>query len=279
MFTVRKRSTALACALTSASALLFASSAHAVVPSSIAALGDSYSAGLFSGAPCSAAAVCLANSWSTGTNSAVNSHYLRMRATNPKINGRYYTYAVSGRKVSDLTRQANLAVAQRVEYATVMLGLNDSCRESEAAMTPVTTFRSQFAAGLGALARGLPNARILVTSIPDAERLRVLYKDLAAARSAWAAQQVCSVALANPLSTAAADVARRTRARQRVIDFNRQLAQVCALYANCRFDNSAVFNWAFTRPAFVTRDYFHLSVAGQAGLASVSWAAGYRFVP
>jgi len=37
----------------------------------MAALGDSFTSALFSGAPCSASGRCPANSWSTGTNPAI----------------------------------------------------------------------------------------------------------------------------------------------------------------------------------------------------------------
>ena len=258
-------------------ALIAAAPAQAAPPLSMAAIGDSYTAGLFSGSPCSASAACPANSWSTGTTAASSSHYRRLLALDSRITGRNFNAAVSGRKVSDLDRQAQLVVERGAEYVTVMLGLNDSCRESEAAMTSVATFRSQFAAGMGTLTRGLPAARILVASIPDAERLRTTFAGNAAARDAWASQDICRVALANPQSTAAVDVARRSRARQRVTDFNRQLSEVCAQHANCRYDGGAVFEWAFATADFVTRDYFHLSTLGQAGLAAVTWTAGFDF--
>ena len=41
----------------------------------------------------------------------------------------------------------------------------------------------------------------------------------------------------------------------------------------CRFDNNAVFSTVFTTSDVSTRDYFHPSVAGQAKLAAVTWAA------
>jgi hypothetical protein len=81
--------------------------------------------------------------------------------------------------------------------------------------------------------------------------------------------------LANPLSTAAADVDRRARVLQREKDFNAVLASVCALYQQCRFDGNAVFNTAFAASDISTRDYFHPSIAGQTKLAAVSWSAGY----
>ncbi|MDP2710657.1 MAG: GDSL-type esterase/lipase family protein, partial [Solirubrobacteraceae bacterium] len=258
--------------------LATAGSARAALPTSVAALGDSYTVALFSGTPCAAAAVCPANSWATGGTPAVDSHALRLgRLGAPPA---VHNFAVSGRKVADLNsgnNQAQRAINAGAQYVTIMLGLNDSCRESEAAMTTVAAFRAQFEAGLSKLVAGLPGARIFVTSIPDAERLRMILKDDANARSAWASQQVCSVVLDDPLSNAAAVVERRQRARQRVIDFNRQLEEVCAQYPTCRYDGGAVFGWAFEPADFVTRDYFHLSTQGQASLATVTWAATHDF--
>ena len=83
--------------------------------------------------------------------------------------------------------------------------------------------------------------------------------------------------LANAVVELPWDVARRNRVRQRNIDYNTQLAQVCALYVTCRFDNNAVFNTPFVRSDVTTRDYFHPSVAGQAKLAAVTWAATFDF--
>ena len=81
--------------------------------------------------------------------------------------------------------------------------------------------------------------------------------------------------LANPLSTAQADVDRRALVRQRNIDFNTELGTVCAAYANCLFDGNAVFNTKFTSTDVSTRDYFHPSISGQRRLACVTWGAGY----
>ena len=53
------------------------------------------------------------------------------------------------------------------------------------------------------------------------------------------------------------------------------LKNVCGLYTQCRFDNHAVFNTAFTAGDVSTRDYFHPSVAGQAKLAAGTWAVGF----
>jgi PKD repeat protein len=250
----------------------------AALPTSMAALGDSYSAGAFTGAPCDPESnSCAANSWSTGTTTGIDSHYQRLLALEPRIAGANVTNAVSARRIADLDAQAKQAVAQRAQYVTIMLGLNDYCRETEATMTSVAAFRSSLEAGMTTLTQGLPNSRILVASIFDAEQLRTLHMNDEQARAAWSSRGVCPVVLANPQSTAAADVERRQRARQRVIAFNTQLAQVCALHVNCRYDGGAVFGWQPQAGDFVTRDYFHPSRTGQARLSAITWEAGIQF--
>ena len=217
------------------------------------------------------------NSWSTGTSATVNSHYRRILAVNPAISGRNFNDADTGADMADLNGQAQAAVSQQAQYVTILMGANDVCGSSESAMTPVATFRSQFEQAMATLSTGLPNARIYVLSIPDVYQLWAIYKDSASARTIWALGSICQSMLAWPTSTQQADVARRNRVRQRNIDYNTQLAQVCAVYVHCRFDGNAGFNTTFVRSDVSNRDYFHPSVAGQTKLAAVSWSAGFGF--
>ncbi len=140
-------------------------------------------------------------------------------------------------------------------------------------MTSVENFRAQFQSAMQTLTTGSPNARIYVASIPNIYNLWAILKDSSSARATWSFLGICQSMLANPLSTNQTDVSRRERVRQRNIDFNTQLQQVCALYPQCRFDNNAVFNTTFVRTDVSTRDYFHPSIAGQAKLANVTWQA------
>jgi lysophospholipase L1-like esterase len=214
-------------------------------------------------------------SWSTGTSSGVNSHYLRLLRLNPHIQGRNYNDAAGGAKMGNLAGQMQKAVAQRVQYVTVLMGGNDLCTPSVGTMTSVATFRSQFTTAMNTLTSGLPSVRVLVVSIPNAYRLWQLLKDNFFARTVWATFGVCQSLLANPLSTATADVARRETVRQRNQAYNNVLRDTCAVYIQCRFDGYAAFNTVFTASDITGRDYFHPSTSGQAKLASVTWAAGY----
>jgi lysophospholipase L1-like esterase len=242
------------------------------LPSSMAATGDSitraFNTGVlpFTDAP--------RNSWSTGAREYVASHYRRILAANPAIFLHNYNDARSGAKMADLERQMGVVNGQGVEYVTVLIGANDVCASSEAAMTPVSTFRAQFEAAMEAVTSGSPQATVYVVSIPDVYRLWQIWHTDPNARLAWRLTGFCNSMLARPGSTASEDTARRERVREREIAYNETLADVCAHYAACRDDGGAVFAYRFQRKDVSTRDYFHPSLEGQRVLAAVSWAAG-----
>src|SRR5690606_22150129 len=114
---------------------------------------------------------CPSRSFSTGTSSDVNSHYLRILAVNPDVSGNNVNAAQSGARAADMPGQAAAVVAAGAEYVTLLIGANDACTSSEASMTPVATFRSHIDNALATLKAGLPDARVLVISIPDIKRL------------------------------------------------------------------------------------------------------------
>ncbi|HEU4539532.1 MAG TPA: SGNH/GDSL hydrolase family protein [Jiangellaceae bacterium] len=241
-------------------------------PSSMAALGDSITRGFNA---CGWYLSCPSRSWSTGTYQSVNSHYARILAKNPAIQGHQFNNSSNGAKISDLNRQAQLAVSQQVEYVTILIGANDACTSTESGMTSVAAFEQRFRTAMATLNEGLKKSSIFVASIPDVKRLWEIGKNSFAARTAWSLGNTCQSMLANPQSTASADVERRDRVQQRVIDYNSVLAKVCAEYRQCRFDDNAVFSYRFTLSHVSQWDYFHPNTAGQAVLAEVTYNAGY----
>jgi lysophospholipase L1-like esterase len=243
------------------------------LPDTMAAVGDSITQAASSAGSLGVDAP--QNSWATGTSSTVNSHYLRLLALEAPISGANHNLSVSGAKMAGLAAQMQNAVAVQPDYLTVLIGGNDVCTDTVGEMTSVATFRAQFEAAMATLTSGSPGTHVYVVSIPDVYQLWNLFKSDFWARFIWSVGDVCQSLLANPTSTQQVDVQRREQVRQRDIDFNTQLAQVCAAYVTtCRFDNNAVFNTQFAK-SDVSGDYFHPSVAGQAKLASVTWAAGY----
>jgi lysophospholipase L1-like esterase len=245
------------------------------VPTAMAALGDSITKAFDSCAP--QFGECPAASWATGTDPLVDSHYSRIAAVNPGIVGNAHNDAVSGATMSNLQGQATSAVGQGVDYVTIEMGGNDACKASEAAMTPVATYQSQFQQAMTTLENGLPSVRVFVASVPDIKRLWFVAKDTANARAVWSYASICQSMLANPLSTSQADNDRRDRVRQRVIDYNTALATVCAQYTNCRFDGNVLFNTPFELGDVSSIDYFHPSFNGQAGFAITTYGAGWNW--
>jgi lysophospholipase L1-like esterase len=265
---------ALLVAALAATALLLPVAAQAATyPNSMASTGDSitraYNTGFFpyTDNP--------AGSWSTGTNSTVVSHYIRLLALNPAIRGKNYNDAKSGARMADLDGQMTTVASQHVDYVTVLMGGNDVCTSSPATMTSVASFTVQFTTAMNRITAASPKTRVFVASVPSVYRLWSTLKGSATARFVWSLFGVCQSMLANPLSTEPADVERREAVDQRERDFNSALGTVCANYKRCLFDGNAVFDYAFTAADISTRDYFHPSLTGQKNLAAGTWAAGY----
>jgi lysophospholipase L1-like esterase len=265
--------TLLATAVVALSALLPSTATATTYPRVMAATGDSitraFNTGFwpFTDNPSA--------SWSTGSDNRVNSHYLRLLAASPTGKLAAYNDARSGAKMADLNGQMTKAVSQRAEYVTVLMGANDVCTSSESTMTSVQTFRTQFTTAMDTVASGLPRVKVLVVSIPDIQHLWEVLHTNYWARLTWNTFDICQSMLANPGSTNQADADRRQRVKERNMAFNNVLADVCAEYAQCRFDGFAAFTTQFTTSDVSTRDYFHPSISGEAKLASVSWKVSY----
>jgi lysophospholipase L1-like esterase len=284
------------------------------MPDSIAVLGDSISAGTgTSGLPGSEQK---ANSWATGTNSTVNSLYLRLRAVNPAIDGKNYNIATNGADMTDAPGQAN-QVPLDTEYVVIQMGGNDLCKSTLGQMATPSAYRTNFRTTLANLAARVPNALVGVSSVPDIYNLWYIRgapnppnpntsSNAGAARLFWSgfggiAEFPCQSLLANATNMSTTDQNRREAVRARNIELNQVLAEECAKVLRCRFDDFEMFNFTSNRvwnepgqapssapllPAnqfrFVdgdisTIDHFHPSLAGHVKVAAESWRLGYQF--
>jgi lysophospholipase L1-like esterase len=322
------RRTAILVVTLVAALALWAAPASAVTPPKVmAALGDSitraYNSAGFEFNPLTCPRFfnrnardldCPKNSWSTGTNPTVDSQFQRIEAIDPGRDPVAFNDAVSGARASGLNSQALIAANQDPDYVTIQIGANDACRVDPAtgtwAPTPTLTFSNQVQTAVETLVNADGKVYIQMLSIPDVNKLHDLFTNLDAtpptgdpdALTRWALLPVCQPLLANPLSTAQADLDRRAAFRDQVMDYNDALADVCAKFKRCRYDNNAVFNSDFTTadvatvtntgalsgfdlwdlipvssPVFAgsTADYFHPSLLGQASLAGTSWNATF----
>ncbi len=238
------------------------------IPTSMAALGDSLTAGF---AADGAAERDDAASWSTGSSPAVNSHYLRLLARTPYIAGRVANHAVPGARMADLVTQAETAVRDRAYYVTVWAGTDDVCAAAPAQMTPPDHFASSLRSVLQRLTQGVPGAHVLVVSIPDWVGL---WKQLAgspAARAAWARYTDRCPVLLNP----AGGEAERAAVAERIRELNAVIDSLCRDFVGCATDAGAVFSlWPSLEETDLAFDLFHLSESGQAKVAEATWNAG-----
>jgi lysophospholipase L1-like esterase len=286
----RLQRTALVLITLLAAFALWAAPASAVAPPKVmAGLGDSitraFNTEVSLTCPTGPSLDCPKNSWSTGTNPVVNSQFQRIEAIDPGRDPDAYNDAVSGSRAVHLLAQAQAAASQDADYVTIEIGANDACRSSLSAQTPTATFRSQVEDALDALVSADPKVYIQMASIPDINQLHTVFTTPVPdpnALARWSAFNVCQALLANPLSTDPADVQRRADFRAQVIAYNDALADVCAEFKRCLFDNNAVFNSQFTAEDVatlttvgITADYFHPSVFGQAQLAETTWNATF----
>jgi hypothetical protein len=150
------------------------------------------------------------------------------------------------------------------------MGANDLCTSSPATMTSTASFRDSFQAALQTLHDGLPSAHVFVSSIPDIYQLWQVLHTNWLARAVWTYAGVCP-AMLSPYNTEAD----RQLVATREAEFNQVLAQVCATYANCRWDGGAVYQYGFTASDVSTLDYFHPSLTGQAVLADTTWRSSW----
>jgi lysophospholipase L1-like esterase len=239
------------------------------LPSSMAAIGDSITR---------AYDVCCSygdhpgQSWSTGSTSydGITSHYERIRQLNPAIAGDGYNDAVTGAKMAAAPTQATQAVNQGARYVTILLGANDLCTSSPSTMTSTTTFRAQFSQAMATLMAQERDPYVFVSSIPNLYQLWEALHTNSLARWAWSNFHICQSMLA-----ATNTETQRQQVVTREVAFNQILAEVCAAYARCRWDNKAVYNYRFSASQVSSLDFFHPSLSGQAALARVTWTASW----
>lgn len=244
-----------------------AAAASLPFPNSMASTGDSITRAFDSNPDC-LFKDCPQYSWSTGDSSLVLSQYRRLLALNPGISGQNYSLAKTGAKVADLPSQLAYSGYFKADYVTVLIGANDLCTSSAATMTPTATFLNNFYTALSYYFYYNPGGHVFVSSIPDILQLWTTMHTNQNALNAWALFKICQ----SMLSASNTDVDRQAVVQQEAVD-NYILANVCAVFPNCRWDNYATYVFKFPAADVSTIDYFHPNLLGQNDLAAVSWKA------
>ncbi|WP_408056377.1 SGNH/GDSL hydrolase family protein [Streptomyces mesophilus] len=237
-------------------------------PRSMAAVGDSITRGFDA---CQVLSDCPESSWATGTDPAVNSLAVRLLGKDAAA-AQSWNFARTGARMSALPEQMEQAAEKSPELVTVLMGANDACRGTTAAMTSVASFRADFEDGMRALRRELPKTQVFVASVPDLSRLWSSGKGNAMAKQIWKLG-ICQSMLADPDAMDSLAVERRGNVHARVEAYNEVLQDVCAKDKYCRYDGGSVFDYRFGQGQLSRWDWFHPSRNGQARLAELAFTA------
>ncbi|MFI6942939.1 SGNH/GDSL hydrolase family protein [Streptomyces sp. NPDC050418] len=237
-------------------------------PRSVAAVGDSITRGFDA---CQVLSDCPESSWATGTDPEVKSLAVRLLGKEAAAT-HSWNLARTGARMEELPGQMEQAAEKSPDLVTVLMGANDACRGTAAAMTPVADFREDFEDALRTLRKDLPRTQVYVASLPDLSRLWSQGRASAMAKQIWKLG-ICQSMLADPDAMDARAVERRGDVTARVKAYNKVLKDVCAKDDYCRYDNGSVFGYDFGRGQLSRWDWFHPSRDGQARLAEMAFTA------
>ncbi len=137
--------------------------------------------------------------------------------------------------MADLPAQIGQAITRKPQLVTVMVGANDACAASTAAMTSVADFRTGFETSLKTLRRSLPKTQVYVSSVPNLKRLWSQGRTNPLGKQIWKLG-ICPSMLADADALDSAATERRDMVQDRVEAYNKVLEQVCATDDRCRFD-------------------------------------------
>jgi lysophospholipase L1-like esterase len=235
-------------------------------PASIAAVGDSITRGFDA---CTVLSDCPEVSWATGTSDQVDSLAVRLLGRTGAAD-HSWNYAETGARMADLSGQMAEAVVRRPQLVTVMAGANDACRTSVRAMTSVADFRTQFEDAMGTLRKALPKTQVYVSSVPNLKRLWSEGRANPLGKQIWKLG-ICPSMLADADDLTSVATVRRDKVQQRVEEYNKVLAEVCAKDRRCRFDGGAVYAYRFGTDQLSHWDWFHPSTDGQSKLAAIAY--------
>lgn len=255
-----------------------AGGARAGYPSSIAVLGTATANG-WGADPAHPFANAPQDSWATGTNPAVRSIYERLLALNPAIKGHAFTLAYpngapegAGKELDSFDHAVTGALRLKVKPELVLVQVIDRAVKCDGTTErDFAGYGQRFSASLRKLARGLPNARIVVISQWASFDSYISYlRGLGvSSRMKNAGKKPCQLVSSQSGQVVATRVA---YAKSIVAGEEAQLKTACGQVSNCRYDGGAAARVAVTA-ADVALFQYTPTVQGQAKLAAAEWAA------
>jgi GDSL-like Lipase/Acylhydrolase family len=204
-------------------------------------------------------------SWSTGTDTKINSHLKRL-ALSLKSDIQGVNLAVSGAKVVDLRQQTNAMINHKPDYLTIEIGANDLCAWKDDYTARILQFGIELRSNVATIVESNPKVKILLASIPDMYALWEVGARRPECQLRWNLFGLCTPLLSSNVTT-------QDRAafveRWRIV--NATIASVAEAFPQNVIFNSAVASARITSEHVSSIDCFHPSVQGQNLLADKAW--------
>ena len=230
-------------------------------------LGDSMSLGVNA---CGEQGQCAAASWSGGSDPAVGSIALRLAAASG-VEPEVVNAAKDGGDVQDALDRVDEVIQAQPQLVTVLLGGNDACGPTLDDMTPTADYEAGLTTLFGRLNTEVPDASILVMSVPDLRHLWEIGHGNPQAVALWNSSPSCKNLLGAADDASAEATARRDAVAARVDEYNAAIVRACDAAERCVDDGGAVFAYEFSADEISGIDFFHPSVAGQRAIAEIAW--------
>lgn len=232
-------------------------------PDGVAALGHSAITGEGT-QPSGNEAEWKANSWATGTNTRVNSVYLRLRQANPAIDGHVVNIGEGGANLAGLTEQAHQLVQIQPQPELVIIATLDNDITCPASDAELATYRAELKRLLDMLAEQMPSSRFFITAQGSTPRNdAAIYSP--AERARFGGTDSC--AFLDPQGHLVPAKLRRLEAA--LAGYKSQVVDVCTDANRCVTDQSGV-GWRLRR-SDLSDDLNHLNLSGQARWAEHQW--------
>jgi len=227
-----------------------------------------------------------ARSWATGNSPRVRTHASRLKELNAAANSTLQAYnaSVSGATSHDIKVQidsilswSNKSLGQgSPDYVMIAIGANDICQDSNSEMTPVSTYANNVRNAVFRVLDANPNARVMVSGIPNLNHLRNVAEDswLGLPPVSTCKQMWALHKFCNNVLLEK-DINKRNEVTKRIYAYQDEIEYI-RRDANARFGNDRmrfaydVYNYGFTDDE-ISIDCFHPNIHGQQALSDVTW--------
>ncbi len=228
-------------------------------------------------------------SWATGLDSKniVKSHARRLLSLGLKSGRNVINESVTGDASQELLMSQihNLNKASRSrfgtqypDYVTLLIGANDACAETTEEMEDLGTFYARFYMVTEELLWNSPKTHVLVSHLPNIEKIRAIAKDasvfgfdtlgITTCQDLWETINLC------PTFTTLSDPLERQKVSTRISQYNQVMSDVTkqlrGRYGDRLRLSKRAYEVEFT-PDHLSLDCFHPNARGQNMLSEETW--------